>query len=605
MADYRDGHTVLTGMDGSTEASYLSETVVAKAVNRKFRGGLNSTRPRFADLDEVFLDADGNPDPELEELFRQGNVQGAISYQSTGPQYDPGLLVAIAGTIFFGKVSTQQLQWSVLSRDYYDPTFLHFWFAQGSNMVYGQNGSERPFEWNGSDPTATILPEFGPTPNNSSQNAPYTPTGNIMAYSHGYMAVVNDINQIAVSDHIYQYGFGSEGSMHVFNDNTGYKGGLFGVPANLGNITGAATIPQSRFRNGQGELVFFAENGAFALDLSPQRDLWEDTKTTLVGAGCVAPYSIIPVNNDLWYRRPDGISAYKQSRNDEDTRWTDVPLSREVNNWLSKDSDWLLRYCSMAYFDNRILCTVYPQREPNQYGYGDHRYFNGLLALDLDPGSTTSPQVEGFGWDGLWTGPRVTQIVTLDINGRRRCFVFSFDKDSKNRTYELMTTQGKDPQDQLIKGFYVSKKYGYTKALDEKRLLGGKGVRLTSRGKTSLSVEYRPDDSICWLPLGKSLDMGGDGICTNADACKPFVQPSTSTINLPAADPKTCLPGSSKMASVGTEFQFKVNLEGDNDVKWFFTKATDQLDDENATCEIPYKPVTCCTEYDFSYQWLR
>lgn len=591
---------MLTGMDGSTEPSYLANSITAKAVNRKFRGGLNSTRPRFNSIQEVFLDENNLVSPEVEAIFRQGNVQGAMAYQSVGPQYDAGVLVAIAGNIYFGKITTQQIQWRIILKDAYDPTFMHFWFVQGANMVYGQNGVERPFEWNGEDPLATVLPEFGPTPNGTSLDAPYTPTGNIMAYSHGYIAVCNDINQIAISDHIYQYGFGNQGSMHVFNDNTGYKGGLFGVPANLGNITGAATLPQSRFRNGQGELVFFAENGAFALDLSPARELWEDTKTTLVGAGCVAPYSIIPVNNDLWYRRPDGISAYKQSRNDEDTKWTDVPLSREVNNWLSKDSDQLLRYVSMAYFDNRILCTVYPRREPNQHGYGDHRYFNGLVALDLDPGSTTSPQVEGFGWDGLWTGPRTTQIVTVDITGRRRCFVFSFDKDNQNRTYELSTHQGKDPNNREIEGFYVTKKFDFQSPLQEKTLIGGKGVRLTTRGQTELNVEYRPDDSFCWLPLSKTLVAGCEGC---GDPCRPFQAPSTTTVYLPAGDPNTCLPGAPGMARIASEFQFKISLKGDNDVKWFYTRAEEHSDDEKATCEIPCKPVTCCPDYDFSYQW--
>lgn len=586
-------------MDGSTEPSYLAPNVCAKAVNRKFRGGLNSTRPRFASVQETFVDSEGNPDPDLEELFRTGNVQGAMAYQSTAPQYDAGILAAVAGTIFFGKVTTQKIEWRAILEDAYDPTWLHFWFVQGSNMVYGQNGTDRPFEWNGTG-MARVLPETGPTPNNSNLNATYTPVGNIMAYSHGYIAVVNDVNQVAISDHIYQYGFGNEGAMHVFDDNTGYKGGLFGVPANLGNITGAATLPQSRFRNGQGELVFFCENGAFALDLSPPRDQWEDTRTTLVGAGCVAPYSIIPVNNDLWYRRPDGISAYKQARNDEDTKWTDIPLSREVNNWLSRDSDWLLRYASMAYFDNRILCTVYPQRESNAYGYGDHRYFNGLVALDLDPGSTTSNVEGGFGWDGLWTGPRPTQMVTVDISGRRRCFVLSFDKDKRNRTYELTTTQGTDPGDRIIESFYVTKKF-FGEVFGQKMLRGGRGVRLSTRGRSTIQVDFRPDDHQCWAQMSPEIGLGCQDCSTND--CEPLRQPNSATINLRAPDSNTCLPGTNILANTASEFQFKIALTGDNDVKSFYTSADDARMDETSTCNQECKPAVCCTEYDFDYQW--
>ena len=592
----KDGHSVLIGMDGSTEPSYLADTVCAKAVNRKFRGGLNSTRPRFIATQETF------ESPEDEELFRTGNVQGALAYQSTSPDYDAGVLVAVAGTIFFGQITTQKIAWRVILRDAYDSTFLHFWFVQGANMVYGQNGVERPFEWNGVEDTARVLPEVGPTPNDPAATAPYTPTGNIMAYSHGYIAVANDRNQIAISDHIYQFGFGNEGAMHVFSDIPGYKGGLFGVPANLGNITGAATIPQSRFRNGQGELVFFTENGAFAIDLSPARDQWQDTRTTLVGAGCVAPYSIIPVNNDLWYRRPDGISAYKQARNDEDTKWTDIPLSREVNNWLARDSDWLLRYASMAYFDNRILCTVFPQREPNQYGYGDHRFFNGLVALDLDPGSTTSNVEGGFGWDGLWTGPRPTQILTIDISGRRRCFVLSFDKDRKNRTYELTTTTGTDPNNRPIESFYVTKKLSFGNLIQPLRLEGGRGLRVTTRGRSSFKVEYRPDDHPCWHPIGSEVGLGCE-TCQEG-SCAPLRQPNTLTFNLPSPKDTECLQGAPGLAYYGSEFQFKVASIGDNDIKWFYISAEDNIDsNELVTCDQECKPITCCTEYDFDYQW--
>lgn len=591
----KDGHSVLVGMDGSTEASYLADGVCAKAVNRQFRGGLNSTRPRFISTTELFENI------EDEELFRTGNVQGALAYQSTSPDYDAGILVAIAGTIFFGQVTTQKIAWRVILRDAYDSTFLHFWFVQGANMVYGQNGVERPFEWNGADPLATILPDVGPAPNDPDATVPYTPVGNIMAYSHGYIAVVNDRNQIAISDHIYQYGFGNEGAMHVFADNTGYKGGLFGVPANLGNITGAATLPQSRFRNGQGELVFFTENGAFALDLSPARQNWEDTRTTLVGAGCVAPYSIIPVNNDLWYRRPDGISAYKQSRNDEDTKWTDIPLSREVNNWLARDSDWLLRYASMAYFDNRILCTVYPQRQPNRYGYGDHRYFNGLVALDLDPGSTTSKVDGGFGWDGLWTGPRPTQILTIDISGRRRCFVLSLDKDEKNRTYELTTTTGTDPKNRPVEGFYVTKKYSFGGLIQPLRLEGGRGMRVISRGRSSFKVEFRPDDTACWHPIGSDVGLGCE-TCSE-DSCDPLRQPNTWTLNLPSPKDSLCLEGGPGLAMYGSEFQFKIATLGDNDIKWFYISAEQTSLNEIVTCDLACKPISCCTENDYAYQW--
>jgi hypothetical protein len=188
----------------------------------------------------------------------------------------------------------------------------------------------------------------------------------------------------------------------------------------------------------------------------------------------------------------------------------------------------------------------------------------------------------------------------LDIAGRRRCFVFSYNKDKRNYTYELSTFSGKDLSQYDIESFYVSKKYNFG-AMKPKMLKGGHGVRLSTRGRTELAVEFRPDDTPCWYPMGQKTALGCDG-CEDA-SCSPFRQANSMTMNLAAPKPGECLEGSKDSNRVGEEFQFKLALKGDNDVKFLLVNSDEQPEDETVTCPQPCRPITCCTEYDFSYQW--
>lgn len=558
----------------------------------------------------IFEDADGNKDDDLQTFFEESNIQGVHPYTKTSTTHDPGLVVACGGSILFGKIIGDAVRFREIWSGW-DTTHLDVWFTQGQEQLYIQNGVDRPLAWNGKYEPARELPEEedvleGETVVSTNLKMP---TGTIMGYSHGRIAVSNSKNLIAVSDHILGAGAGSRTNMENFNENTTFLGGTFSTPSNLGQITAITPLPVSGNRNGTGDLIIFCENGAASIDLSLPREQWADAALVMVGAGCMSPDSAVAVNNDIWYRRPDGIGSLRQSRVDETSQWVDTPLSKEVANWLDRETPSMMRHVSMCYFDNRIFCTVNGVREENSFGYGANRYFQGLVVLDLHRGSTVTPDA-GFGWDGLWTGPRPTQIVTLFAEGVNKMFVFSLDSDGKNRVYEMKTHEGNDLGSKKIKGFYVTKAFhrfgGGSNISSEKRLLGGGRLRVVSTGQSKISVKNRAGDYPCWTEYMPER-------CVGFDICKPGCVPSVSkgfyeTLRAPSAFEDGCEQGSERVVSKGTSHQFMVEIEGNAKIPWMTVTAEDVPEDERSTpgddfyCDDENADsITCCTEKDFDY----
>lgn len=590
-----DGFTTLLGMDGLTDPSYVPESLVAKSVNRTFRGGINDTRPPFQDVLIEF------EDDELKELFETGNFQGAVEYKKTTPKNLAGIVVAIAGVIMFGRVTATKIRFERLI-DGNDPFLMHTWFCQAEDQLYIQNGKEDPIRWDGINPAVRLT------------GADEMPIGTLMAYSHGRVFVSTADNIIVAGDIIYGGGFTDTLNTKNFTENTYFQGGgNFAPPAMLGQITGMAPMPSANNRDGQGELVVACESGFFTIDSSLPRTQWADidiTRIVINGAGCVSPWSLIPVNNDLWYKRQDGIGSYRQSRTDELREWSDTPLSREVDNWLTFETPWLKQFCSQTYFDNRILSTALPKREQNDFGFGDHRYFSGILALDLDKGSTVSRQ-DPFRWDGMWTGPRPTQLLTVNIENVQRCFVFSYGEDKRNHIYELATVGQDDLNKKKIEGFFVTRNFftgtNQTNLFAPKQLIGGGRIRLVNSGETKISGEYRSDDYPCWSEYLPELTISCDNCGRlNEEGCLDSIARDTYvTIKAPTPEDE-CQLGSRRFANFGTEFQFKFNVTGKIKIPWAQWAAIPKPDDEIATCadgldldSCPF--IDCCPEEDFTY----
>jgi hypothetical protein len=494
-----DGHGSVNGQDNGTNPSSISSNISAKAVNRAFRGGRNTTRPPYWHI----------PFEESEEISEQlyilkyGNFQGWMPYKKKQAGRTEGVLVSIGGRIFFLTLVNERFHAELLIEGN-DPKLMHAWFVQAREWAYIQDGKNNPILWDG-----------GENLRRSNPNADELPIGTIMVYGHGRVFVTNAFDQIAASDIIYGNGLTDATATHKFTENKYWAGGgYFGQPTDIGEITGAIVMPRLLNNlNGQGEILFMSRDGASAIEASIPREQWQTAKVhtmTMNGRGCVAHDSLIAINNDCWFRSDDGYASYRLSKS-EGNEWTLSKVSRFVNEWMNRDTEWLTQFNSAVFFDNRLIGSTTPEISAPRYTeFGNHRYHKGAVVLDLDQ-PTTSGDVK-LSWDGLWTGVRPCSYLKLG----GRCFVFSHDTDGENRIYEIKKNgvddrfEGKPVQTEW---FYLTKQFAWessqrTNAFEIKQLLGGDVWVSKVHNKIKFGVDYRPDNNPCWYRAMKETDYG-------------------------------------------------------------------------------------------------
>jgi len=564
-----DGFTSVVAQDAATHPSYLPEFFLSESVNRTFRGGINRTRPAIRWLKLV---AGEEQSETIVSDIENGNFQGSYPYRATNYDTNDGLLVSVSGVIYFIKIVNNIGYCYELPKDgntlttWNDPTLLHTWFVQAEDRVYIQNGYQAAIAWDGqlSNPAKRLNPFLK-----------QMPIGTIMEYAFGRVFVADRFNQIYASDIIFGNGFTDTSNTENFTEITYWaEGGAFATPSTMGNITAMKVMPYIGGNlRGQGELVVLTENGAFSMDVSLPRALWNETqiqRISLLGRGCTSPY-VTTANSELWFRSHDGWAFYSNSQSEFGRYFSMRKLSREVNKWVSKDTPWLRQFASTMFFDNYLISTVAPETKRTD-AQGLNRYHRGLVVLDLDQSSSPAPDAQiNFRWNGIWSGVRPTQCIAAQIENDKRGFIWSFDQDNKNRIYEVTTNQQDDygPNGTTrIQSFFVSGRYdfnrsGATNKFQRKKLTGGEIWMSEIPGKVDSQVEYRSDSNPCWSELKIPTTYGCDPCSPKVDGCFPLSGGNRyKRYKFTTPNPNECNDLAGIPSVEGSEFQLKVNLEG-------------------------------------------
>jgi hypothetical protein len=606
-----DGFTSIVAQDADTHPSYLPEFYVSESVNRTFRGGVNRTRPSIRNLQIVA----GEDQPEtIVNDIQIGNFQGAYAYRKTKLEANDGIVISVSGTIYFLKI-VNNLAYAYKLIDGNDPDMMHTWFVQAEDRIYIQNGYQNAISWGGDLSVAAyrLNPFQGKMP-----------IGTIMEYAFGRVFVSDRFNRIYASDIIYGAGFTNTLNTENFTEITYWaEGGAFSTPAMMGNITGMKVMPDLGDNlRGQGALVILCANGAFSMDVSIPRADWNTSniqRVSLLGRGCASPY-LTTVNSELWFRSHDGWAFYSNSQTEFYRYFSMRKLSRDVNKWVSRDTPWLKQFASTMFSNNYLINTVAPQTKSTQASNGItglHRYHRGMVVLDLDQGSSPNPDAQlSFRWNGLWTGIRPTQLLSANINGEQRGFAFSFDKDNKNRLYEVTNIRTADygpSGTREIESFFTTGRYDFgrsqqTNRFLRKRITGGEMWLSEIPGEVTSSVEYRADSNPCWEEIKPTSTYG-------CPPCSPVVTDCVPRrggnlykrykFNTP--DPSECNYLADIPAVEGSEFQIKVNLTGNATVDRVRLMANIKNNEDNPIGDCPSDeegaecPEFCCQEEYWNY----
>jgi hypothetical protein len=326
----------------------------------------------------------------------------------------------------------------------------------------------------------------------------------------------------------------------------------------------------------------------------------------LVGEGCVSSHGFSTLNGDVFYRRSDGVGSYRNARADFAQSWSQTPISRAVDHWLNFDRSDLLEFVPMVSWQNMVFCGTSPLIEPpNNPCAGYHRYCRGFVVLDAQSMSTTSRDGVPV-WHGMWTGVRPWAFIEGRINTAQRCFAFSYDRDGKNRLYEITQENGDDIFDVSPRRIYsrydtasMGSVEGRTNSFGLKKFTGGVLEMNEILKESSFTVSYRPDGAPCWVPVTSGIT----GCDCPEFTCGINSQPSFARKYFESVSDAECVPGTEQPGNAFHHCQIRVELEGSLKIERMNIRFDIENDSQIAGCMgVSCAPIDCCPdagEYDY------
>jgi hypothetical protein len=296
------------------------------------------------------------------------------------------------------------------------------------------------------------------------------------------------------------------------------EGGSLAVSNKFGKIVSLAFLPVQDTATGQGDLIAFCEYGAITFQVSAPRFLWKETsgfQRVLFDNIGSANENVLAVNGDIFFRsrQGNGIRTYRNARA-EINSYGQTSVSAEINPILDQDTDWLLAPVSFVQFENRLLMTCWPKRDPRRASSDAQAaqfaeepvpvVYEGIAVLDFDSVSSGRGK-SAMVFDGVWTGIRPIKLVQGLFDGKSRCFAFCYHENSGVRAHEIweitpdseydrQQTEGDKPVNAAI----ITRSFDFRDPMSLKKLircdLWFDDIGGGPDNKFSCELAYRPDD---------------------------------------------------------------------------------------------------------------
>lgn len=304
-----------------------------------------------------------------------------------------------------------------------------------------------------------------------------------------------------------------------------YLGQIFQIPTNYNNdpITGMAFLQYTDTSTGIGPLLVSTARGVFSYQTQVPRANWEAGAfgtNFIYDVGFAGPRAFTNVNSDLFFLGSDGqVRSVSMSR-DEQKKWSKVPLSREVQDWLKYWDKDLISYGTLCYYKNRIYITANPYRTSAVNSFGTFTTdvaHGGLVVIELANISSLgadSPPV----WTGLWTGVRPSDMIVNNDT----CFIMGKDNSNRNSIWKVNDSLNADtdgPQERLIKSRVYTREYFFQDSFQDKEPhsldIPFQGIK----GELEATIEFKPNHAATYGLWGKFKHVAPYSICKTTDPC--------------------------------------------------------------------------------------
>jgi hypothetical protein len=223
----------------------------------------------------------------------------------------------------------------------------------------------------------------------------------------------------------------------------------------------------------------------------------------LLGAGGCSHEAVALTNGDIIFRSADGqIRSLLMARLDYN-RWSNTPISREMNRVLALEDQSLLDYAIIKVFDNRALIGTGLTASTRGV------YCSSLVALNFDPVCSLRGEEDSV-YDGQWTGLNVLKLVSGFFGGVERCFAVCLSADlTQIELHEILPSDGPtsahfDNGNQPIQVSFETSVLDFDDRKAEKRnyhrLKYGEIFVDEIVGDVQFQAFYKPDQWTDWVP---------------------------------------------------------------------------------------------------------
>lgn len=389
----------LDGVSSAVTPELIQPTQIAWGINTANRGSKPGTRPAL----------------KYRMSLPSGLVQGVSFFGVQG-----GMGVAqIEGRLYRLRINPASYAVENIPLPWRNSSIIkQVYMQQTVESLVIQDGQSDPIIYNGSVAVRSVPAEGG------------VPRGKQMAYGNGRLWVAINEKELVAGD----IRTGAIGSELLFTETNYLSGGgkLF-FPR---GITGLAFIATTGTSDYGALLVFGADYcESIRADIT-FRDLWAQTPgfvtNVLRHTGCASEWSLVEVNQDLYWRDSGGGLRSIRSALADESGPGNSPISREVSRLTDYDSPQLLPFCSCISFNNRLICTSSPRL--NDRGGVTWR---DLIPLDFAPISTMRGKTLPA-YDGQWQGINFTHLFQGQFINKSRAFAISADDNGANSLWEIM-----------------------------------------------------------------------------------------------------------------------------------------------------------------------
>lgn len=251
-----------------------------------------------------------------------------------------------------------------------------------------------------------------------------------------------------------------------------------------------------------GNLAFSTSDDFYSVDVRGARTAWGAlagkgvgfVTNTLPGLGAVSQSSFENFNGNIFYRNPVfGLVNLKQGVSEFVNRDTFSKQTIEASLFFDTDHKEFLDKCYTKSYGRSVLTTVSPFHKDGFV------YWNGVLITTPDPYYGKDNNKYTNITESVFTGVRPWCIVVTKKNNKEEMFIFSYDKDGKNRLYLYdkdlkydITYRGEKKR---IESDIVTRFFTFGKPLNFKRGLGQYYSLDNIATDVDLTVSTRTSDS--------------------------------------------------------------------------------------------------------------